>query len=122
MRGDIAKRVCKPACGTDIHEEGAEGGGGAEEGRKVPAAAAHASKETGPCVRKGWAQEEEVVDCLGGSAAGRARARWGPGYAVEVTVEGDMTRAQLEDYRRLTTRERPDRCHVLGGGELGVNT
>ena len=50
---------------------------------------------------EGQAQKEEVVDGLGGCTACWTGARQGTEYAVEVTVEGDVASAQLEDDRSL---------------------
>ena len=65
MRRYIAESVSQPACGSHIHEQGAEGVGRAEEGREIPATAAHAGEIPSPCMSEGWAQKEEVVDSLG---------------------------------------------------------
>ena len=44
------------------------------------------------------------MDGLGGCTAGWTGARRGAGYAVEVTVEGDVAGAQLKDDRGLPPR------------------
>ena len=97
--------MSQSARGTNIHEEGVECIRHAEEGREVPTAVPQAGEELRLCMCKSQAQEEEVVDHLRGCSTHRAGVHWGLEDAVEVTVEGDMPCAQLENNCCLLTRE-----------------